>query len=488
MASIVPRKDKSGNVISYRIRVFRGYDEKGGKLKPYEMTYKPAAGMTEKQIQKELNRQAVQFEEQCKQGYALDQKQTFSQYAEYVLSTKAASGTKHRTISRYRDLLERINAGIGHIKIGDLRPQHLNQLYTQLRQPDLRKSSSTAFAKPCFIEECDKTGLLKKQLATEAGISYTTLATMQRGERVSLSAAEAVAKTIGKPVDKLFEVEHDRRPLSEKTILEHHRLVRLILGQAEKEMLIPYNPATRIINPPKREKSKPAEYYELEELELIREKLEKEPLKWRVITTLLIVTGARRGEIMGLKWSAVDLENRKLYIRNNLLYEKERGIYQDTVKTEDSERTITIPEETAELLAEYREWWVQFRKDSGTLWNMFIELPDGNGVMHKERADHLFLQDRDPNKYGYPMHPDSPTDWLDKFSEREGLPHIHPHAFRHTLASILCLNGIDIVSISKWLGHGNVTTTMNIYQHVLEQGKEKIADCVSDVILKKKKA
>ena len=55
MASIVPRKDKSGNVVSYRIRVFRGYDEKGVKLKPFEKTYKPATGMTEKQIQKSLN-------------------------------------------------------------------------------------------------------------------------------------------------------------------------------------------------------------------------------------------------------------------------------------------------------------------------------------------------------------------------------------------------------------------------------------------------
>ena len=488
MAAITPRKDKKGKVISYCIRVSRGYDEHGKKLKPYTMTYKPKEGMSEKQIQKELNRQAVQFEEQCKQGYALDQKQTFSQYAEYVLTTKAASGTKHRTISRYRDLLERINAGIGHIKLGDLRPQHLNQLYTQLRQPDLRKSSSTAFAKPCFAGECKSSGLLKKDIAAESGISYTTLAAMQRGERVSLSAAEAVSNTLGKAVDKLFEIEIDRRPLSEKTIVEHHRLIQMILSQAEKEMLIPYNPATRVINPPKREKAKPSNYFEVEELEQIRDKLKQEHIKWRTITHLLIVTGCRRGEIMGLKWAAIDLDKRKLYIRNNLLYEKDRGIYQDTVKTEDSVRTINLPQETVDLLTEYREWWVQFRKECGSTWNMFIELPDGDGIIHRERADFLFLQERNIEKMGYPMHPDSITDFLDKFSEREGLPHVNPHAFRHTLASVLCLNGIDITTISKWLGHKSVTTTLNIYEHVLEQGKEKIADCVSDVILKKKNA
>ena len=62
---------------------------------------------------------------------------------------------------------------------------------------------------------------------------------------------------------------------------------------------------------------------------------------------------------------------------------------------------------------------------------------------------------------------------------------INPHAFRHTLASVLCQSGIDIVTISKWLGHKNVTTTMNIYEHILEKGKEQVISCVSDVILGK---
>ena len=80
--------------------------------------------------------------------------------------------------------------------------------------------------------------------------------------------------------------------------------------------------------------------------------------------------------------------------------------------------------------------------------------------------------------------PDSITQYLGDFAKREKLPHINPHAFRHTLASVLCLKGLDITTIRKWLGHNNVTTTMNIYEHILEEGKEKVADCISDVILK----
>ena len=77
-------------------------------------------------------------------------------------------------------------------------------------------------------------------------------------------------------------------------------------------------------------------------------------------------------------------------------------------------------------------------------------------------------------KLGYPMNPDSITDYLDKFSKREGLPHINPHAFRHTLATQLGFNGVDIVTISKWLGHNNATTTLNIYQHLRESSKRKL--------------
>ena len=68
MASISERKHENGNVISYRIRVSRGYDGQGNKLKPYEMTYKPEKGMTKRQIEKELQRQVTLFEEECRTG------------------------------------------------------------------------------------------------------------------------------------------------------------------------------------------------------------------------------------------------------------------------------------------------------------------------------------------------------------------------------------------------------------------------------------
>lgn len=74
MANILKHKNKDGVITSYTIRVYHGYDEAGKRLRPYTMNYKPAPNMTARQIEKELNRQAVQFEEQIKNGYALDNK------------------------------------------------------------------------------------------------------------------------------------------------------------------------------------------------------------------------------------------------------------------------------------------------------------------------------------------------------------------------------------------------------------------------------
>ena len=75
-----------------------------------------------------------------------------------------------------------------------------------------------------------------------------------------------------------------------------------------------------------------------------------------------------------------------------------------------------------------------------------------------------------------------------EISKRHGLPHINPHAFRHTQASMLFFNGIDSVSISHRLGHAHVSTTTDIYSHVIKEAEERISDCVADVILKPAKA
>ena len=86
------------------------------------------------------------------------------------------------------------------------------------------------------------------------------------------------------------------------------------------------------------------------------------------------------------------------------------------------------------------------------------------------------------------MHPDSINNWLNKFSKAHDLPPLNPHAFRHTMASLLYFHGMDSVSISKRLGHAQVSTTANIYAHVIEEADQRNADILSDILLKRKES
>lgn len=329
MATISPRKNKKGKITSYTIRVYHGYDSRGKRLKSFTMSYKPAPNMTEKQSEKEARKQALLFEEKCKLGYTPDNRQTFSEYADYVLSIKEQAGTKHSTIKRYRELLERINTGIGYIRLTDIRPQHLSELYSKLRQSGARKSVK-AIPLVSLKELAKSSGITQKSLSELSGVSLATINAAKRGEIITGEKAEAICRAVKVPVNKVFRMEQDNRPLSEKTIQEHHRLISLILSYAEMEMIVPYNAASKVINKPKSNTSHEVNYFEPEVLENIRNCLDNAPMKWKVITHLLIVTGCRRGEIMGLKWSAVNFENNSIHINNNLLYSKEYGIYEDT--------------------------------------------------------------------------------------------------------------------------------------------------------------
>lgn len=460
MATIEKITNKTGT--TYRISVSGGFDSSGKRIR-HRTTYKPAPGMTERQIQKAVQRAAADFERSVEQGYALDNRQTFAEYAEYVLDLKARTGTKVRTLDRYRELLGRINQAIGHIKLADIRPQHLNSFYKNLAEPGIRIGGGSATARIDMEAWLKKNKVTRAALAEKAGISAATVGVAVRGEPIREDKAEAIATAMGKKVADVFAVEKDSSPLSDKTILEHHRLISTILTQAEKEMLVPYNAAAKATPP--RTKKKDPNYFQPETISAILEALESEPLKWQLITHLLIVTGCRRGEIMGLKWEKVDFENNRVKIDRALVSSKSRGVYEESTKTSDI-RYLTLPQETMDLLKQHKREQLRLQIANGDRW------------IH---TGYVFTQDN-----GDHMNPDSITGWLNDFSARHGLPHINPHAFRHTVASVLLANGTDIVTVSKQLGHASITTTENFYSHIIEENKAKASECIADVLLRKK--
>lgn len=228
-------------------------------------------------------------------------------------------------------------------------------------------------------------------------------------------------------------------------------------------MLVPYNAAAKA-TPPKVERRDP-NYFQPEQITAILEALEQEPLKWQLITHLMIVTGCRRGEIMGLQWDKVDFEHNRVKIDKSLVSSESKGVYLGNTKTSDI-RYLNLPRETMELLRQHKREQLRLQLANGDRW---------------VNTGFVFTQDN-----GEHMNPDSITGWLNAFSARHGLPHINPHAFRHTVASVLLANGTDIVTVSKQLGHASVNTTESFYSHIIEENKAKASECIAEVLLRKK--
>ena len=135
-----------------------------------------------------------------------------------------------------------------------------------------------------------------------------------------------------------------RTPLSQKTILEHHRLLSAMLHKAVYWQLIVSNPAERV-QPPKT--SKPLRrHYDEDQIKILVDNLQKlkgNQIKYRTAILLDIFTGARLGELVGLEWSDIDLKNGIIHINKSSQYLSEKGVFTKAPKTESSIRDVAIP-------------------------------------------------------------------------------------------------------------------------------------------------
>lgn len=462
MANIKRIEGKTG--VSFQITVTQGRDISGKQVRHYR-TWKPEGKMTERQMQKAVERAAADFEREIEQGYQTDNRQTFSSYARYVIALKRSAGIKERTLSHYEYLLSRCDQAIGHLRLCDIRPQHLNLFYQNLQEEGVRSGKSRATAKLDLGAYLKKAGVTRDALASRAGVSPTTITTACRMEPIMEAKADQIAAALGRKTKDLFSIEQDKTPLSAKTIAEYHRFIHTVMQQAEDELLIPYNPAAKA-SAPKVGKTKP-DFYEPDTVAAILDAAEQESIKWKTMLHLFLITGRRREDICGLKWEKIDFENHIVCIETSLLYLPKHGIYESTTKTENT-TFLPLPDETMQLLREYRAWYNELRLKNGDRW---------------QDSGFLFVKNN-----GAPIHPDSFAGWLRKFTKRHNLPHLHPHGFRHTNASMLIGNGVDVVTVANRLGHADVFTTLDIYSHAINEAKAKASETLADVMLRRKKA
>ena len=255
-----------------------------------------------------------------------------------------------------------------------------------------------------------------------------------------------------------------KKPLSGKTILEHHRLLRAMLHRAVYWQLIVSNPAERVQAP--RAKKPKRRSYDDEQTKILLENLEQlsiEDTKYKVAIILTVFTGVRLGELMGLEWQDIDFKNGIISINRSSQYLSDMGVFTKVPKTESSIREIAIPEFIISLLEEYKLWYEEQKSIYNELWN------DSN---------RLFVQ-----ADGKPMHPSTISKWFVKYVGQIGLPVINFHGLRHTNASLLVAQNIDKAIISARLGHAQISTTLNFYVHPLLSHNRKAGYALENLLL-----
>lgn len=256
------------------------------------------------------------------------------------------------------------------------------------------------------------------------------------------------------------------KPLSGKTILEHHRLLRAMLHKAVYWQVIVSNPAERV-QPPKARKPK-RKYYDDDQCKILLENLEQlsyEKIKYKTAIIIAVFTGLRLGELMGLEWSDIDFRNGIISINRSSQYLADKGVFTKMPKTESSIREVAIPEFVISLLEEYKLWYDEQKSLYGELWI---------------NSNRLFVQ-----ADGKPMHPSTISKWFVKFIGQIGLPVINFHGLRHTNATLLIAQNIDVAVVAARLGHAQITTTFNFYVHPIIAHNKKAGFALENLLLSK---
>jgi len=455
--------EKRGN--SYKIVVSKGYDI-GGKQLRERMTWTPPPGMTAKQIEKELNRQATLFEEQVKCSTTHDGNIRLKEFTDLFLKEYAYPLLKAKTAFGYEQRMERVNEALGHIKLKDLKPGHIASFYSNLQEEGMR-AGELATIKIDFALWLREHHTTMAAMAEKTGVSLWVFKKLKNRERIAKECALAVTKGMGVEEDKageLFTFHRDMTPLKAGTIHTFHRVFSAVLFRAVKWGYIKSNPAARADLPSIANRK--AAYLDEPDARHLLELLRHEPIKWRVIMTFDLLSGLRRGELAGLRWQDVNFEEQTIMISQTSNYLPGKGVYIDTPKTSTSNRPLRLSRSAFLLLLEYKQWQDAQQEKLGDAW--------------EDKDGRVFTSDN-----GAPMFPDSITQWFTKFVKRTGLPKVTVHSLRHTYASLMIADGTPLVVVSHQLGHAQASTTANIYAHVIASAEAKAAqtfDRFNDII------
>lgn len=232
------------------------------------------------------------------------------------------------------------------------------------------------------------------------------------------------------------------------SVIHYHAVIYQALKYAMKTDLVPQNAATKV-DRPKKNDFQPV-FLDAAELQKLFEIIKGTKLELPVLVAAFY--GLRRGEVVGLKWDAIDFERGCITIKRTVtsvqLNGKTQIIEQDSAKTKSSMRTLPLVGSFREYFLQVKEAQELNKKVCGNCYNY-------------EYDGYVFV-----DELGERMKPDYLTSQFPAFIQRHGMRKMRFHDLRHSCASLLLANDVPLKQIQEWLGHSDFSTTANIYAHL----------------------
>lgn len=245
--------------------------------------------------------------------------------------------------------------------------------------------------------------------------------------------------------------------LSSKTVHEIHGVLHLALKHAVRWNYVSRNVCDLLDSP--RVVSREGTSLTLEQARKLLESIQGHRLE--VVLMMAVITGMRKGEIIALRWSDIDLDRWVLHVVHTVDYIPGYGYVENEPKTQAGKRTIDLPAFFVGMLKQHRVKQEQRRLKVGEAW---------------ESRDLVF-----PDLTGGYLNPIHVLRMFKKLLERAELPHMHFHDLRHSAATILISMGINPKVIQELLGHSDISITLGIYGHLFPSMQKDVVDKWQDV-------
>lgn len=251
-----------------------------------------------------------------------------------------------------------------------------------------------------------------------------------------------------------------RGGLSARSVRYVHRNIHEALEHALRMQIVSRNVASLVTLP----KVRPYKAKVYDEQQLIELMKAAQGTDMELPISLAVALGLRRGELLGLKWQDIDLEEKTLTVNNNLVQTRKGSLNKDP-KSDSSNRTIDLPESLIPLLKKHKKIQAENRLKLGPAYN-------GGGFVCC-KAD------------GSPYCPGYYSKKFKKFLSEKGFQHIRLHDLRHSNATLMLKYGVQPKVASSRLGHSSISITLDLYSHVLSDMQKEVADKIDSGIFRK---